>query len=408
MGSVTSEGRPRSAIRGQVPDDRDVLVEGIAPTAACWTGECATRFATGLVHGSPTSWSVAAAMARLDTTRPPRPYQAAAPLVRRLVAGSGDEADGHARPRAGPRADLAPAGQASTRCDWPRPGLVSCHCPLTRRDPEYGSIVGARARARASPEPGEMPGRCQPPSTCTRPSRTAHRAACVRDARPSLPRMFETCVRAVRSLMPSWSAISLFAAPAPTSRRTSTSRVVRSALASPREARPARRAAAGRPRVELQLAAIRGAHGRRDLVGVGVLEDVSRRSGFQCAAHELVVGVGGQDDDRDVVVAGADQAGRLDAVQGPHLQVHDDHVGSPPLGFEPLQQVERLRPAVGRSDDLEVGLALEEGPQPATHDRMVVHHEHLDRVCRLSRHRGARRRARAPRSGRRSPGRARW
>ena len=36
--------------------------------------------------------------------------------------------------------------------------------------------------------------------TSTSPSRTAHSAACVRELRPSFARMFETCVRAVRSL----------------------------------------------------------------------------------------------------------------------------------------------------------------------------------------------------------------
>ena len=215
-------------------------------------------------------------------------------------------------------------------------------------------------------------------------------------------------MRAVRSLMPSWSGDLLVrcARPHQPQDLDLARGELRLGLAARSRAQRGEQPPGDRG-VELELAAIRGAHGRRDLVGVGVLEDVSRRSGLQCAAHELVVGVGGQDDHRDVVVAGADQAGRLDAVQGPHLQVHDDHVGPPPLGFEPLQQVERLRPAVGRPDDLEVGLALEEGPQPTTHDRVIVDHEHLDPVSRLRRHRGARWLRRAPRSARPSPGRAR-
>jgi hypothetical protein len=45
------------------------------------------------------------------------------------------------------------------------------------------------------------------------PSRTAHSAACVREVRSSLERMLLTCVRAVRSLITSSAAISLFALP---------------------------------------------------------------------------------------------------------------------------------------------------------------------------------------------------
>src|SRR4051812_43243406 len=55
---------------------------------------------------------------------------------------------------------------------------------------------------------------------------TAQRAACVRDARPSLPRMLLTWVRAVRSVIDSCAAISLLAAPLATSCRTSISRGV--------------------------------------------------------------------------------------------------------------------------------------------------------------------------------------
>ena len=129
-----------------------------------------------------------------------------------------------------------------------------------------------------------------------------------------------------------------------------------------------------------------GPYGRCDLVGVGVLEQVAGRTGFERRLHALLLGERGQRHDLHVVVASPDLTGRLDAVEGLHLKVHQDHVGSPPLGVQPGEQVERMRSSVGIADDLEVGLAVEEGQQPAAHDRVIVDHQHADPLVRLRRH----------------------
>lgn len=57
----------------------------------------------------------------------------------------------------------------------------------------------------------------------TRPALTAARAAWVRELRPSLPSMLLTCVRAVRSLIPSSRAITWFECPPATKIKTSRS-----------------------------------------------------------------------------------------------------------------------------------------------------------------------------------------
>ena len=121
-----------------------------------------------------------------------------------------------------------------------------------------------------------------------------------------------------------------------------------------------------------------GPYGRCDLVGVGVLEQVAGRTGLDRRLHALLLGERGQRHDLHVVVASPDLTGRLDAVEGLHLKVHQDHVGSPPLGVQPGEQVERMRSPVGIADDLEVGFAVEEGQQPAAHDRVIVDHQHAD------------------------------
>src|SRR4029079_7179546 len=75
--------------------------------------------------------------------------------------------------------------------------------------------------------PATHPGLGPSSEAATSPSLTASTAACVLELTPILRSTFETWVRAVRSLIPSSAAISLFAFPAPTRRRTSSSRLVR-------------------------------------------------------------------------------------------------------------------------------------------------------------------------------------
>ena len=65
---------------------------------------------------------------------------------------------------------------------------------------------------------------------CTRPSRTATSAACVREVRSNFVRSLLTWVRAVRSLIRSSSAMAWFERPWATSTRTARSRGLREAI----------------------------------------------------------------------------------------------------------------------------------------------------------------------------------
>ena len=125
---------------------------------------------------------------------------------------------------------------------------------MTRNSPASRRPVAPRRRGSAACRgrrrwPGRPAGRSTsvPASALSRdltghgraPCWTANSAAWVRLARPSLARMFETCVRAVRSVMPSSSAIALFESP-----RATPAEDLALPAGQGREAGPSRRAAA--------------------------------------------------------------------------------------------------------------------------------------------------------------------
>src|SRR5438046_2295030 len=122
--------------------------------------------------------------------------------------------------------------------------------------------------------------------------------------------MLDTCDRVVRSVMASSRAMALFAFPAPTRPRTSSSREV-------------------------------------------------------SAAPGLLVPL-------------ADPASRPDAVDGLHLHVHQDDVGTAPLGVEALERSERFLSAAHVRDNVEVRLAPQEGEEAPAHHGMVVDDENPD------------------------------
>ena len=103
-----------------------------------------------------------------------------------------------------------------------------------------------------------------------------------------------------------------------------------------------------------------GADRRRDLVGVGVLQQVSRRAGLEGPLHEFRLAERGERHHLDVVVPGSHPPGRFDPVDRSHLQVHENHVWANALGIEPCEQVEHLGASLGRPNDLEVVFSLEE------------------------------------------------
>ena len=92
--------------------------------------------------------------------------------------------------------------------------------------------------------------------------------------------MFDTCVRAVRSVMSSSVAISLLECPFATSARTSRSRSVSGSRAGApsRRLRIRLRQQPRDLRVEMDLAGVRAADRDGDVVGVGVLEQVAGRA----------------------------------------------------------------------------------------------------------------------------------
>src|SRR4029078_3980119 len=108
---------------------------------------------------------------------------------------------------------------------WPR------HHLRRGREPAELNFEKAAAVAPltdlAEEGPATHPGLDPSSEGATSPSLTASTAACVLELTRIWRSTCETGVRAVRSLMTSSAAISLFAFPAPTRRRTSSSRLVR-------------------------------------------------------------------------------------------------------------------------------------------------------------------------------------
>ena len=91
-------------------------------------------------------------------------------------------------------------------------------------------------------------------------------------------------------------------------------------------------------------------------------------------------------DDLDVVVARPQLAGRLDAVDGRHLQIHQNDLGSSPLRVEPRELGDGFPPVAGLADDLQIAFAVEEAPQPPADDDVVVDDQDPDRAVPLRRH----------------------
>jgi hypothetical protein len=72
---------------------------------------------------------------------------------------------------------------------------------------------------------------------------------------------------------------------------------------------------------------VSGPDRHRDLVGVRILEEEAGGPGLERRVHALVLAERREHDDLDLLKALPDLARRLDAVDGLHLQVHEDDVG---------------------------------------------------------------------------------
>src|SRR6266511_563497 len=119
--------------------------------------------------------------------------------------------------------------------------------------------------------------------------------------------------------------------------------------------------------VEQALAISDGPDGPDQLAGLDLLEDVPGGPGHDRGEQRLVVGEGRQHDDPGRRAAGPDLPGGLDPGAVFQADVHDHDVGTGPFGLvDGLPDRARLR------GDHDVLGGLEEGPDAAAHDLVVV------------------------------------
>jgi hypothetical protein len=119
---------------------------------------------------------------------------------------------------------------------------------------------------------------------------------------------------------------------------------------------------AGHRRCHDRVAAGDGPHAGQQLSRRGVLEEEAAGAGPEGRVDVLVEVEGGQDEDVGRGPGGDDPAGGFDAVHVRHPHVHQDHVG-----LERPSRRQRSDAVAGFTDDLDVGLALEHGPEPDAH-----------------------------------------
>ena len=104
-----------------------------------------------------------------------------------------------------------------------------------------------------------------------------------------------------------------------------------------------------------------------DLLGWCVFEHEAARTGPQCVVHVGVQTERRQDQDARVRVGADDPAGRFDAIEHRHANVHEDDVRSQPARRSgSVFTVHRL------SHYRKLGFSLEDLPQPDANERLVV------------------------------------
>ena len=163
--------------------------------------------------------------------------------------------------------------------------------------------------------------------------------------------------------------------PSATSPRTSRSRGV-SAESSAGVIGPARRAQLtgddpGHRRGEIHLAVARGADRRRDVVGLGVLEQETGGARLDGRHDPLLLDGAGQRDDLDLRTRRAELAGCLDAVEPRQVEVHDHDVRAERLG-----RAERLAAVRRLANHLDVLEERQELAQAAADHGVVVDEQH--------------------------------
>ena len=130
-----------------------------------------------------------------------------------------------------------------------------------------------------------------------------------------------------------------------------------------------------------RLAARHDADALGELLGRDVLEQEAAGARAQRLVDVLVEVEGGQHDHphrRVVVARGDDAAGRLDAVELGHADVHQHDVG-----LQPARHVDRLHAVDGLADHLDVVLGVEDHLEAGADERLVVgdHDAHAHAVA---------------------------
>ena len=271
------------------------------------------------------------------------------------------------------------AGKRPGRWSWPcgrLPGNPAAVC----RPPGSPGHLRAWWRNPVGLRPRSVPSPASAGSRRVGPGRTRRRARRPGRGRAgcSFMKIRATCVFAVDSPTTSRSAISPLDRPWATSRRTSISRGVRS-VESGGDTGPG-----GRPPHEL-LDESTGDRGGEQRVALGHVPDgggqLGRPDGLEqepagAGPHRLVdvlVHVeGGQDEDPGG--AGGDQPpGRLDPVQLGHPNVHQRDVG-----LQPGRQLDGLDAVRRLTHHGQVGLGVEDEPETAPHQRLVIGDQNPD------------------------------
>ena len=144
----------------------------------------------------------------------------------------------------------------------------------------------------------------------------------------------------------------------------------------------------------------------QELAGFGVLDQEAGGAGAECLDDVLVVVEGGEDEHVDVgeVGVGGDLVGGAQPVDAGHPDVHEHDVGVGLPG-----QLHRGGSVAGFADHDHAGLGVDEHPEAAPDEGLVVGDEHADGLGHRARrhHCGFRDRqlGAVPRSRRRGAGR---
>ncbi len=130
------------------------------------------------------------------------------------------------------------------------------------------------------------------------------------------------------------------------------------------------------PRVEVGVALGGEPHGLEQLVVGRLLEDEAERAVAQRLAGERRVVLHGEHDDRGLRRGRAQLGDRVEAGAARHVEVEHQHAR--PVR---LRHPDGGRDVAGLGHDLQAGLRVEQQPQPAAHDRVVVGDHHRRRLA---------------------------